>query len=183
MYRHVTSLPIPNEFKSKLVKNGVESLNELANLKPTDLIKDFGFSKNDVADLNETLNLYQTSTKPLTLYDLLKEQEQRKHLHLSTLSKSFDEILGGGIPLGKITEICGVAGVGKTQICMQMCVNVQIPEKYGGLGGKAIYIDTEGSFISKRVVEIANAVIDLVAKNQNLSSSDGLFDNSLLFLK
>jgi hypothetical protein len=72
MYRHVTSLPIPNEFKSKLVKNGVESLNELANLKPTDLIKDFGFSKNDVIDLNETLNLYQTSSKPVTLYDLLK---------------------------------------------------------------------------------------------------------------
>lgn len=71
-----------------------------------------------------------------------------------------------------------MAGVGKTQICMQMCVNVQIPEKYGGLGGKAIYIDTEGSFISKRVVEIANAVIDLVAKNHNLPNSDGFLQHS-----
>ena len=90
----------------------------------------------------------------------------------------------GGIPLGKITEICGVAGVGKTQICMQMCVNVQIPEKYGGLGGKAIYVDTEGSFISKRVVEIANAVIDLVARHHDLPNSDGLFKHpsSIFFL-
>ena len=39
MQRHITSLPIPIEFKNKLVKNGIESVNELSNLKPTDLIK------------------------------------------------------------------------------------------------------------------------------------------------
>jgi len=30
--------------------------------------------------------------------------------------------------------------IGKTQICMQLCVNVQIPECLGGLGGQAVYI-------------------------------------------
>ena len=32
-----------------------------------------------------------------------------------TFSASVDEMLGGGVPLGKITEICGAPGVGKTQ--------------------------------------------------------------------
>lgn len=32
-----------------------------------------------------------------------------------TFSSQVDSILGGGIPLRKITEICGAPGVGKTQ--------------------------------------------------------------------
>lgn len=39
MQRHVSSLPIPNSTKTKLVKNGIEYINDLKNLKPTDLIK------------------------------------------------------------------------------------------------------------------------------------------------
>lgn len=34
----------------------------------------------------------------------------------------------------------GVPGVGKTQLGMQIAVNVQIPVAFGGLGGKAVYI-------------------------------------------
>ena len=57
--------------------------------------------------------------------------------------------------------MCGSAGVGKTQIAMQLSVNVQMPESIGGLNGQCVYIDTEGSFISKRLVEIANATIQM----------------------
>lgn len=39
MQRHVQSLAIPNSYKLKLTKNGIESLNDLKNMKPTDLIK------------------------------------------------------------------------------------------------------------------------------------------------
>jgi RAD51-like protein 2 len=37
--------------------------------------------------------------------------------------------------------------VGKTQLAIQLAVDVQIPELFGGNGGEAIYIDTEGSFM------------------------------------
>jgi RAD51-like protein 2 len=30
---------------------------------------------------------------------------------------------------------------------IQLAVNVQIPEMFGGNGGEAIFIDTEGSFM------------------------------------
>jgi RAD51-like protein 2 len=42
------------------------------------------------------------------------------------------------------TEFCGVPGVGKTQLGIQLCVDVQLPECYSGAAGEAVYIDTEG---------------------------------------
>lgn len=45
------------------------------------------------------------------------------------------------------TELVGVPGIGKTQMAMQLSVTAQIPEVFGGNGGEAVYIDTEGSFM------------------------------------
>lgn len=42
---------------------------------------------------------------------------------------------------------------------MQLAVDVQIPVCFGGLGGKALYIDTEGSFLVQRVVDMAEAAV------------------------
>ncbi len=36
---------------------------------------------------------------------------------------------------------------------------------FGGLNGQCVYIDTEGSFISKRVIEIAKATIKMLKSN------------------
>ena len=43
---------------------------------------------------------------------------------------------------------------------MQLAVDVQIPECFGGLDGEAVYIDTEGSFIVERLANIARATVD-----------------------
>jgi RAD51-like protein 2 len=40
---------------------------------------------------------------------------------------------------------------------MQLAHNVQLPRKLGGAGGECIYIDTEGSFLTSRLIEIAKA--------------------------
>lgn len=42
-----------------------------------------------------------------------------------------------------------------TQICHQLAVNVQLPEERGGLRGKAVYIDTEGTFRWERIEAMA----------------------------
>jgi RAD51-like protein 2 len=56
-----------------------------------------------------------------------------------------------------------------------LSVNVQIPTYCGGLGGQAIYIDTEGSFMTKRVIEIANSSIELIkSKNENSNNIEML---------
>ncbi|KAA0004219.1 MAG: DNA repair and recombination protein RadB [Thermoplasmata archaeon] len=63
------------------------------------------------------------------------------------LKCSLDELLGGGIEKGIVTEIYGEGGTGKTNICIQaakQCIEG---------GKKVVYIDTEG--ISKeRLLQI-----------------------------
>jgi RAD51-like protein 2 len=73
-----------------------------------------------------------------------------------TFSKALDSILGGGIQIGQITEFCGSPGIGKTQVCIQLALNVQIPEIFSGNAGEAILIDTEGSFMAERAASMAS---------------------------
>lgn len=72
-----------------------------------------------------------------------------------TFSKSFDSILGGGLAKGEVTEIVGLPGVGKTQLCMQLCVDARLPAAFGGVAGESVYIDTEGSFSPERCFTMA----------------------------
>ncbi|KAG8587632.1 hypothetical protein GDO81_005736, partial [Engystomops pustulosus] len=88
----------------------------------------------------------------------LLEQEQAQ-ASIITFCSALDDILGGGVPLAKVTEICGPPGVGKTQLCMQLAVDVQIPQCFGGVDGEVVYIDTENSFIVERLVDIASACV------------------------
>lgn len=97
-----------------------------------------------------------------TAWDMLSEEQTLKHI--STSCEDLDTILGGGIHCKEVTEVGGVPGIGKTQLGIQLAINVQIPVDYGGLGGKAIYIDTEGSFMAERAYQIAEACI---TDNQN----------------
>lgn len=74
---------------------------------------------------------------------------------ISTGSDNLDELFGGGIETNSITELFGEFRTGKTQIAHQLCVMVQLPRDQGGLGGRAAYIDTEGTFRPERIVEMA----------------------------
>jgi DNA repair protein RadA len=85
--------------------------------------------------------------------------ERRKHIrYISTGSPALDKIIGGGVETRSITEMFGEFGSGKSQISHQLCVNMQLPPEQGGLGGKAIYIDTENTFRPERVAQMARAV-------------------------
>ncbi len=76
---------------------------------------------------------------------------------ITTGSKALDELLGGGIETQAITELFGEFGSGKTQICHQLAVNVQLPRDKGGLEGSVIVIDTENTFRPERIVQMAEA--------------------------
>lgn len=75
--------------------------------------------------------------------------------HLTTGCSSLDNLLGGGIETQSITEFYGEFGTGKSQICQQLCVTVQLPYERGGLDGGALYIDTENTFRPERIMQIA----------------------------
>ncbi|XP_053659771.1 DNA repair protein RAD51 homolog 3-like [Anopheles marshallii] len=87
--------------------------------------------------------------------DMWKQEENRTGL--VTFCKDLDLALGSGISEGMITELCGPPGSGKTQLCLQLSVNVQIPRRLGGLQGRAVYLDTNYGFCPQRVREMAQA--------------------------
>lgn len=85
--------------------------------------------------------------------------------------KSLDELLGGGLEPQSITEFYGLYGCGKTQVCLTSAVMAQLPKDQGGLNGKVIWIDTEGTFRPERIEEI---VIErgLVPLKEKLKKTD-----------
>lgn len=82
-------------------------------------------------------------------------QQRQDLIMLSTGSRCLDELLKGGIETGSLTEIFGEFRTGKTQLCHTLCVTCQLPLDQGGGEGKAVYIDTEGTFRPQRLVAIA----------------------------
>ena len=72
---------------------------------------------------------------------------------LSTGCLVLDAILGGGLPVGRITEVYGDTSTGKSLIAAQVCASVQ------QAGGIAVMIDTE-SAVSMPIVEAVGVDID-----------------------
>ncbi|XP_074641737.1 DNA repair protein RAD51 homolog 3-like isoform X2 [Tubulanus polymorphus] len=148
----------------KLTKAGFTTVNDLLDIKPLELSKEIGITNEEALDILKLARGDSSSddecrlqSRSCTALEML--QDERQTQCIVTFSEAIDSILGGGIPLTKITEICGAPGVGKTQMCMQLCVDVQLPERFGGIEGEAIFIDTEGSFIVERLVTIAKSTI------------------------
>ncbi len=83
--------------------------------------------------------------------------KRKKVGKITTGAKDLDALLGGGIETQSTTEFFGAFGSGKSQLAMQLAVNIQLPEKDGGLNGRALYIDTEGTFRPERIVQMAEA--------------------------
>ena len=82
--------------------------------------------------------------------------EKRQQVgRLTTGSKIFDELLGGGFETQSIIELFGEFGSAKTQIAHQLCVTVQLPEEQGGLNSHAYFIDTENTFRPERIVQMS----------------------------
>jgi len=82
-------------------------------------------------------------------------KQRSEIIHLTTGSKELDKLLGGGIETGSITELFGEFRTGKTQLAHTLCVTCQLSLEHGGGEGKALYIDTEGTFRPQRLVSIA----------------------------
>ncbi len=77
-------------------------------------------------------------------------------------------LLHGGIPGGSITELVGESTCGKTQLCLQLLLTAQLPEASGGLGGRALYIHTEGPAPLARLAAIAQRFDSLRAPSDSV---------------
>ncbi|KAG7309300.1 hypothetical protein JYU34_005242 [Plutella xylostella] len=79
---------------------------------------------------------------------------------IPTFCQQVDKLLGSdGVQLGTITELLGLPGTGKTQMCLQLCASIQIPKALGGLEAEALYIDTNTNFRIHRYQEILKSCL------------------------
>ena len=139
----------------KLEAAGIFDLMGVAVLGPKELAEMAGLGE---ASARKTI---QASRKMMDLgfQDGLEFAEKREEVfNITTGSKEFDNLLGGkGLETKAISEAFGAYGSGKTQLGLSLAVNVQLPLEKGGAEGKAVYIDTEGTFRPERIRQIAEA--------------------------
>jgi DNA repair protein RadA len=109
-----------------------------------------------IMSAQKLLRDYKVIEKEFVTADVALEKRRSMH-RCSTGSKALDELLSGGIETQAITELYGEFGSGKSQICHTLCVIATLPASLGGLDGRIIYIDTEGTFRPERVEQIAKA--------------------------
>lgn len=79
------------------------------------LLLETGLSLDDISTVLKTILNPETPLSSSSTGNFCLQNEQSSD-SVITFSQKLDEILGGGIPLCKITEICGCPGTGKTQL-------------------------------------------------------------------
>ncbi len=140
---------------SKLREAGYDSIASLAIAPTRELIEKAGL-ENSVA-LKISRAARQTIQTDFVTAKQLYERRQNLQ-RLSFASNNLNKLLGGGLETQAITEFVGEFGAGKSQICMKLSVITQLPAKDGGLEGKVLFIDTEGTFAAQRVYQMAQAM-------------------------
>lgn len=137
---------------NKLHECGIFTVEALARSPKKDLLTIKGFNEAKVDKLlRDAVSLVQMGFMPAS-FMLEKKKELIK---ISTGSALLDNLLGGGVETGSITEIHGEYRCGKTQLCHTIAVTCQLPVVGGGGEGKCLFIDTEGTFRPQRLVDIA----------------------------
>ncbi len=137
----------------KLEDAGIYDLMGIAVMGPKEL--------SEMAGMGEAAarKAIQAARKMMNLgfQDGMEFSEKRKEvINISTGSKNLNQLLGGkGLETKAITEAYGAFGSGKSQLGFSLAVNVQLPLELGGANGKAVFIDTEGTFRPERIKQIA----------------------------
>ncbi len=140
----------------KLTEAGFDSYQGLAVASPGELANTADIGESTAGDIiraaREATDVggFESGTEVL---------ERREDIgKLSWQVEEVDELVGGGVETQSITEVYGEFGSGKSQVTHQMCVNVQLPEEVGGLGGSAIFIDTEDTFRPERIDQMVRGL-------------------------
>ncbi|XP_004682049.1 PREDICTED: DNA repair protein XRCC3 [Condylura cristata] len=141
----------------------LSSVRDVLHFSAPDLQRLTGLSGPDVQHLLRTAASHLRGHAVVTALHLLQQKARfpGQHQRLSLGCPVLDGLLGGGLPLEGITELAGRSSAGKTQLALQLCLAVQLPEQHGGLAAGAVYVCTEDAFPHRRLQQ-------LVAQQQRL---------------
>jgi DNA repair protein RAD51 len=142
----------------KLKTAGYHTVQAVAHATMRKLTEVKGLSEQKAQKIKDIIKMNQLiSTGFITA--AVSMELQKDKIMISTGSKELDNLLGGGIETGSLTEIFGEFRTGKTQLCHTLCVSCQRPMDQGGAEGRALYIDTEGTFRAPNLARIAERYV------------------------
>ncbi|KAM5355607.1 hypothetical protein ACJ41O_002253 [Fusarium nematophilum] len=137
------------------IEHNALTTTDLLTLHPADIAKQ---TRLPILDLKRLIATIQASlsddlTPELPLLEPATPVTPRL---ISTLDDDLDAALGGGVPIGTVTEFTGESGAGKTQALLALCLAVQLPPPHG-LGRQALYISTEAGLSTSRLSQMLSS--------------------------
>src|SRR5213594_2849395 len=140
---------------TKLHEAGYDSIESLAIAPIKEIVEKAGLENSTAQKISRAAR--QTiQTDYITAKQLWEKRQTLQKLSFG--STNLNKLLGGGLETQAITEFVGEFGAGKSQICMRLSVNTQLPPSEGGLGGKVLFLDTEGTFAPQRIHQMTKAL-------------------------
>lgn len=160
--RTLRELPgVGPKVEEKLIEAGFEDPGSVAAASPAELRQIFGTEA-------KAKQAIQAARKAVVIEFVTAEKYEKRPIdYLTTGCQELNDILVppgikranpkmiGGIRTGQMTSVYAEFGSGKTQVGKQLCINVQLPKEKGGLGGEAIFLDTDGMFSPTRLRDMA----------------------------
>ncbi|XP_022332545.2 DNA repair protein XRCC3-like [Crassostrea virginica] len=175
----VEDLDINPRIKTSLKKVGLTTFGQILTLSIQDIQRLAKLSQGEVTGVKTAIAQQVVCHPNITALDIQRGTEKcpkdLKIVKLSTGCQQIDEALRGGILTQGITEISGESAAGKTQLCLQLCITVQLPREQGGLSGGAAYICTEDAFPSKRLGQMISFFKQRSAEHQQVAFGDNIF--------
>ncbi|XP_062945468.1 DNA repair protein XRCC3 isoform X1 [Cynocephalus volans] len=159
----VDQLDLNPRIIAAIKKAKLKSVKEVLHFSGPDLQRLTHLSRPDIQHLLRMASLHLRGSSVLTALHLHRQKERfpAQHQRLSLGCPVLDGFLRGGLPLEGVTELAGRSAAGKTQLALQLCLAVQLPQQHGGLEAGAVYVCTEDVFPSKRLQQ-------LIAQQQRL---------------
>ncbi|KAM7067993.1 DNA repair protein RAD51 homolog 4 [Molossus nigricans] len=133
-----------------LRSHGIKTVVDLVSADLEEVAQKCGLSYKALVALRRVL-LAQFSAFPFNGADLYEELKTSTAI-LSTGIGSLDKLLDAGLYTGEVTEIAGVPGSGKTQVCLCVAANVA-----HSLQQNVLYIDSNGGLTASRILQLLQA--------------------------
>ncbi|MHA2357685.1 MAG: DNA repair and recombination protein RadA [Candidatus Heimdallarchaeaceae archaeon] len=123
-----------------------------------ELEEKYGITANAAKKYKNALRDIRGGIEFINAFDIMEKQKEAPAFTYGIKSldalTTIEELGVAGVRLGETIELFGPFRSGKSQICHQLCVTVQLPSELGGIGKKAVFIDTEGTFSPSRIKAI-----------------------------
>ena len=122
---------------SKLREIGITSAEALAVTPPRTISEALGISE------KMAIQICKNARELLNITFITAEEYLENRMKIGKITtgcSSLDQLLGGGVETGAVTEFVGEFGSGKTQLAHQLSITVQLPQSEGGLEGATLYL-------------------------------------------